>query len=158
MVGPAVEVVADEDNAAVLVFHVLVGVGTPGLDPCPGGSQLEQVAARTVAGGHEYEVIVDDRSGNDGSTIGALRAVPQDLAVPGRHADDAVACHLHIEAGIADLGHHDGRIGGRVRDALAAPDHLAGFLVERRQCTPAAARRADEPIAIDQRRLGVTPV
>lgn len=110
---------------------------------------------------------MEDRRRAVGRRRGRGVVVPQQLAVPGRHADDAAVEELHVLLDPVHLGDgHRGVPGGRVGPLLPllglegdgrAPDLAAGLLVEGDQGGLRAAGGADEDVAVDQRRLGVGP-
>src|SRR5262249_39557695 len=54
-------------------------------------------------------------------------------------------------------GSDDGGVDGLTGVLVAPPEHRAGVLVERGQGALLAARRADDPVAVDQHRLAVAP-
>src|SRR5262249_3231619 len=83
---------------------------------------------------------------------------PEELAVLRRHAHQAVRQQLHVLPDPPRLGDDDGRIARRVAARhRALPDDLAGLLVERHEGRVLAAGGADEPVAVNERRLSELP-
>ena len=87
----------------------------------------------------------------------ALRA-PHQLAVARPHTDAGLRGQRHDRANALDIGHDAGRIAGGIAQIARGPDGLAGEFVERGDARLAAARRDDEVVAIDQRRLADEPL
>src|SRR5262249_30186700 len=88
--GESVGMIAKEEDAPVMVLHVLVGVALGDLKGIALGSQLEQGTASAVAGRDIDEVVLDNR-GRDGCRWTLPGSPPQDLAVAGSHASHALA-------------------------------------------------------------------
>src|SRR5580698_3322272 len=157
--GDAVNVVAEEHYAAVLVGHLRIeSVNLLDVDtPFGGRHLLEEDAAPFVTDGEVGQIALDDGRGNDGRRL-VDRVRPQELAVRGPHSDRPAGRVLHVDLRPADVGNHDAGVG---RPAVAGPARLpnegAGFLVERDHRLPRSTGGADQAIAVDQHRFAVAP-
>ena len=152
-VGVAVEVAVDQDDAAVVVFQI--GVGIEILDRVA-RAHLDRLAADAVTGGNKHLAVLEDRRRDDGGFAGEL-ALPEQAAIGGTDTGDALHGELD-ELARAVVVDGDGRgILGGVGPGLALPDFGAGDLVKGRQGALRTAGRADDVVALDQRALAVTP-
>ena len=159
-----------------MILHLLGEIDFLGLDAVLAVlAQLHQPAARVVGrGGEHLAVVVDRRGAVDPDAVGGPVVPPEELAVGRRDPDERLRGELHVLAlpvevdgdgrGVARPGRAKpaGTAGpaGRLpppRRHLALPDRLAGHLVEGHQGRVRAAGGADDLVAVDERRLAVTP-
>ena len=153
-----VEIIADEDDPAVLVRQRLVqGVDLLDLDaPVRVGKLAKQRPAFAVTCREKNQVAANDRRGDHGGGPEILQG-PEKLAVAGPDAKAKALTRLDVNARLADLRDHDrGVAGPRVARHDRCPDRLAVLLVQGGH-RGLAARRADDLVAVDQDRLAVTP-
>ena len=93
-----------------------------------------------------------------GGVVGGLLVLPEQPAVVRGDADECVPQPIDVHSDAADFGRHRRAVAraAAVGD-LGLPDRLAGLFVERDQGGVVPARRHDQFVAIDQRRLAVAP-
>ena len=105
----AVDVVADEHHAAVVVLHDFVVID---LGDLVVGGDADELRTGAVAGGHVDFVATDDGRGNDGGAAGE-GGLPEQFSVFGREAENGFFVALD-ELGLAvDLrGDDRGIVGG----------------------------------------------
>ena len=126
--------------------------------------QLQQGAAGLVTGRDKHVIVADDRRGNVGHAVGDLVVAPQELAGVGRHADRPAADDRHVLAHTIDLRGHDRRSSRprpcRDRRSPASAHFQIRspvFLFERHHRGVFDAGRADDLVAVDQRRFTPPP-
>src|SRR5438876_783972 len=107
----AVQVVVHQDHAAVMVLHVLGGIDNFGL---AFRRNLGQSGAGAVVGRGEYERSADNGRGAIGGAVGRLVIAPEEFAVLGGHADNALTQELNVLPLAIQVGGHDGRISGAI--------------------------------------------
>src|SRR5690606_17026865 len=106
------DVLADDDQPAVLVGQGAVEVDLLDAHAVARALHPQEGAALAVAGGAEDRVAADDRRGDVGGVAAELLVLPQQLAVVGADADDAEGQELDVDADAADLGDDDGGVAG----------------------------------------------
>src|SRR5207248_9633575 len=113
-----------------------------------------------AAGGRVDCTLAGDRCRNvRRAALRRLAVDPQELPAPGAHTDRAVLEELDVLFDAACLHNDRGRIGGLAAARHGGlPDHAAGLLVQRHQRRLTPAGRADESVAVDERRLRVGPL
>src|SRR5262249_26181939 len=128
-------------------------------------------AAGAVGRRGEDGVVRNDGRRAVGHPVGRLVIMPQQLAVLGIDAYHAARQELHVLLDAAERGDDDGgvarpRVGWAAALALGlalqpldrgAPARVAVLLVQPHERRRPAPGRADDAIAIDERRLGVGP-
>ena len=87
-----------------------------------------------------------------------LGVAPEEFALVGRHPHHAAAEELDVLALTVHVGSHDGGIGRASPPGTRAFQIVSAvFLFERQQCRFLAAGRAEQLVAVDQRRFAVSP-
>src|SRR5206468_6741652 len=94
-----------------MVLHALSGIDDFGLAAL---RNLGQSAAGAVIGRGEHEMIVNNRRGAIGGSVGGFIIAPKELAVRGGHADHTPAQKLHVLPLPVDVGGDDRGISGAV--------------------------------------------
>src|SRR5262249_4577485 len=156
VVGVAVGVVADDDDAPVFVGQLGVEVVHLDLHAPLVGAEGEQGGPLPVAGGGEHLVAQDDGRGDVRRVPAEGVVVPQLLAVLGGNPEGPVGRQLHVLPDPGRVGDDDGGIArGGAQGGL--PDHRPRLLVQGHDRGFRTAGGADELVAIDQRGLGVVP-
>src|SRR5262249_38699409 len=144
-------------HAAVVVLHLLRGVDLLGLVAAVLPDQPRQPAAGAVARGGEDVAVGVDRRRAVGGAIGRPVVTPQELAALGQ-ANHPAAEELDVLLlAVALRGHDRGILGAVALRHDALPDRLAALLVQGDEGGGAAAGRAQDAVAVDQRRLAVAP-
>src|ERR1019366_2090540 len=151
-----VEVLTHSHHAAMMIDHVLVGVGLPGLERAAGLRNLEQIAANAVAGRDVHVVIMINRgrhSGGDSRTMCA----PEHFAGGRLYSGYALPSELDVLTHSADFLLDRRGVFGWISPFAGLPQESAGRLFERHHRAARTARRADHPVPIHQRRFGILP-
>ncbi len=106
-----------------------------------------------------------DRRGDVGHAVGDAVVAPQRRAAGRGNADHAVADKLHVLPDAGAVADDDRRVAGAVVAAVlhfgrggGLPNHFAGRFVQRDDQRIVGARCADHDVAVNQRRLAVSPI
>ncbi len=149
----AIQVAFMQDDAAVVVHHVGVGIDVAHRVV---GTDLDGLAADTVTSGDEDLPGAEDGCRDDGGLAGELGA-PEHVPVGGVDSGDAFHGELD-DLLCAVVLHGDG--GGVLRcvhPVLGLPGFGSGFLVKGRQCALRSTGGDDHEITHDERTLAVAP-
>ena len=157
-VADAVQVAVDEHDAADVDLH-LVGV----VDLCRRRTcrrrrrrDLEQVAADVVAGGDEDVVVGVDRRGDDGGLALAPACQSTSPFSASTPATLSPVSWMYVRLPPMSAGTIDEYAAESVKSLLR--QSVLPVVLSRATSVPVlAAGRADELVAVDQRRLGVAP-
>ena len=157
VVVAAVDIVADSDEAAVMVLKSAgieeVNLFSADPDPCRRGgvdtisysSQLEQCAAGAVSGRTEYVFTVNDRGRNISGPVCNFVVSPEEAAVFCGDTYQSLVRQLDVLADAAGLGDDDGGIARLVLSSSTDvghrrfPNKFSGLLIERDDDGAAAA-------------------
>ena len=152
MISPAVDVAVHQDDAAVLVVHVLVGVNFFFLRAVgPIRAKLEQVAAGPVTRRGIDVVVVKNRRGDDCRPIRWLQKMPQQAPIVGRNPRQAFHRLLDVLANPANFRNDDRGVTHRIGQVFGLPDLFACLLVKCRDRAFPAPWRTRHFVTVNER-------
>src|SRR5262249_41257209 len=160
----AVQVVADPDDPAVLVFQLLRPVQLLDLVlPARRGDAKHTGPAAVTGRGEDHVRVVEEDDRRDvgrvvGESLVGRAVAPKEAPGVGVEADDALGRQGDVLPGAAGPTDHDRRIAGRLAvGSVAFPDRFARLLVQGEHGGFAAAWGADDLVPVHERGFGETP-
>src|SRR6266480_549722 len=157
--GRAIQKISDFHRAANCRGKFRFEINLLRLDASPVDLEFDDTTAGAGRGAVDVTVAGERRRDVRAVTADRFPVTPQKPARLRLHPHETLLQELNVLLHAANLDEDGGSVGGFVAfRQRALPNDLTRALVQRDQRGRAAARRAQERVAVNQRRLGVRPV